>query len=509
MRTNSNLGYLKFFCGKFSEAYDYLIDAIRQIEELRASIKIPEIRKEYFETVVNTYRVMVSTCLGLENKNEEAFKYAESAKARTFFELLAAEKRRIKGPPELIERYRSILKNLDEIQTKIMRAQLRETHRKEEFQKLVSKCEKCKREHDEIREEIKKSDPEYYSIKTAEPIGLSELAQVLEGRTLIEYFFGEKLIIFVFNGELVVKTIDVSENELKDKILEFRTLVDDYARILCIEDQFGLNKKLFKATEGLLEYLYKTLVKPVKELIRGDEIIIVPHRYLHLVPFEALKGDRYLVEDYKISFAPSASSLKFLHKSTGKGALVVGNPNAGVKYGDIASTCLPFSEEEATHVAQSLGTKPIIGKAAKKDVILEKMIGKEFLHFACHGLFDPINPSLSKIILADGSITAGEFMDLEIDANVVVLSACETALAKISSGDEVEGLVRAIQLAGCRFVIASLWKVDDRSTKELFLKFYAEGGDVTDKLRNAILSMIKDAHRYSFYQWAPFQAYGI
>ena len=88
-------------------------------------------------------------------------------------------------------------------------------------------------------------------------------------------------------------------------------------------------------------------------------------------------------------------------------------------------------------------------------------------------------------------------MDLEMNADLIGLSACETGLAEIS-GVEVEGLVRAIHYGGDRYVIASLWKVNDKSTKEFFAKFYSEKGDVIGRLRKAILCMMKD-YGYGFY----------
>jgi CHAT domain-containing protein len=475
VKVNDNLGVLKYFRNEMLESYGYHREAIRLIEGIRSSIKMPEVRKDYFNTVVNTYKFMVFTCLAL-CRCEEAFRYAESAKGRAFVELLASEKKRMKGGPELIGKYKDVLRKMDEIETKLVSGK-----EKGELQRL-------KRLHDDLLSKIKKKDPEYYSVETVEPISLGELSEILNGRTLIEYFLGKKLAIFVVNTSLIIKVVNIDEKEVSQRVLEFTKLVDKIERGLIIDEEHA---------EEILKDFYRLLIKPIEELDLSEEIVIVPHGFLNLVPFQALKSDRYLIEDYKICFAQSATSLKFLRKGSGKGALVVGNPEDN----------LQFAEAEALDVAKLLDTEPILRSDAKKGVILKEIEGKEVLHFACHGKIDYFNPAFSRILLSDGSITAVEFMGLEMDANLMVLSACETGLAEIA-GPEVEGLVRAIQYGGCRFVVASLWKVDDKSTKELFVKFYTEEGDVIDRLRKAMLSLMKE-YGYGFYHWAPFQIYGI
>ncbi len=131
---------------------------------------------------------------------------------------------------------------------------------------------------------------------------------------------------------------------------------------------------------------------------------------------------------------------------------------------------------------------------------------KSIIHFACHGQFNHLDPINSGIKLSDNVLTAIDFMNIEMNANLMVLSACETALGEIIEVDEVEGLVRSIQYSGCRFVIASLWPVDDESTKTLFSNFYSLSGEYVDRIRNSKVDLIK---KYDIYDWAPFQIYGI
>ncbi len=486
---NVNIGNLKYFNNEMPEAYQYLREAIQMIEEMRSSIKTPELRKDYFETVVDGYKTMIFTCLAL-NKDEEAFRYAEFTKGRTFLELLASEKKKIKGKPELVEKYRDVSRKMGEIELEVQ-AKLKnwwEGKEGEQLERVIKENEillQLKKLRDDLLKEIKQSDPEYYDIETAEPVSADEISKILNGRTLVEYFLANKLAIFVVNAGLTTKIVEIGEREVFEDVTRFRNFLT----------QLEIEK-----AEEILTRFYKLLIKPVEQYLSKDkEVVIVPHSYLHQIPFQALKGDRYLIEDYKICFAQSASSLKFLKKGIGKGVLVVGNPTKD----------LEFAEDEAIEVAKLLNTKPILRDEAKRDKIMREIKNKEILHFSCHGWFYPLNPSLSRITLSDGDITAADFMDLEMNANLTVLSACETALSDIVRGDEVEGLIRAIQYAGCRFVIASLWKVDDESTKELFLKFYSESGDIVDRIRKAEISQLRMMKEYGFYHWAPFQVYGI
>lgn len=96
---------------------------------------------------------------------------------------------------------------------------------------------------------------------------------------------------------------------------------------------------------------------------------------------------------------------------------------------------------------------------------------------------------------------------MNLNAELVVLSGCETASSIITTGDEVEGLVGAVHYGGSRFVIASLWKVEDPSTFRLFDKFYEKNGNCVENFRKALVEMIEEG--FSINQWAPFQIYGI
>jgi hypothetical protein len=445
---NKNMGIALFFNNRKEEAYFYLKKSIKMIENMRVSIDHFD-RKYYFETVIETYKIMVITCIDLDKK-EEAFKFAESSKSRTFLELLYYKR-----------------------------------HNKGNIKKL--------------------------EIEDIPPIELDALSGIIQQKTLIEYFIGDELVIFVLNnGNLTVKKVNIDPNEIRSKVIEFRNKIkeisedtDKYNQGL-IDSNVYWNGRRVKCDnlEKILKEFYGILINPIVSYL-NDEIIIIPHSFLHYLPFQALKNNKYLIEDYKIALAQSASSLEYLKDGKGEGSLVVGNPNKGTRYK------LDDAEKEAKLVAKKLGTIPLIGNTATKSTVLNEMKDKEILHFACHGFFDDNDPTHSGIKLSDEFITAADFMDMEINANLTVLSACDTALGEINDTDELEGLVRSIQFSGSRFVIASLWQVEDDSAKDLFQKFYNNTGDVLNRIKIAEIDMIKKNDKYDIYSWAPFQTYGI
>lgn len=450
IKINGNIGYLCYSNKKYNKAYEFLKEAIKYIEDERSSIKTYEYKKEYFKTVISIYETMVFTCLALGKKdkkhNEEAFKYAELTKGRAFLEILA--EKRINSNESFMDLDNTILNEINR-----------------------------------------------------EPIDLNNLKNILNDKCLIEYFLGQDtLAIFVINkAGLTIKVKEIYENVF-EKTDELRKLIFDLQNY-CSKRIDPNNTQEYKSAEKILEELYDMLIKPIIDKISEEtDLVIIPHKFLHVIPFQALKDDKYLIEDYKISFAQSASSLKFLKKGMTKEALVVVGG-----YDE---------DDEAAEVAKILDATLITKNEANKDRIINEIENKGIIHFSSHGEFDPYNPEFSKILLGDGFLTAADFMNLDTNASLITLSACETGLNSIESGDELEGFIRAIQYSGCRFVIASLWKVPIPSTEELFVDFYSnivssnmvEIDGIVSGMQKAEMNLIE---KYGFFQWASFQVYGI
>ncbi len=252
-----------------------------------------------------------------------------------------------------------------------------------------------------------------------------------------------------------------------------------------------------------LQLLHELLIEPIADLLPTNpdaRVTFIPHNELFLVPFAALqdKAGKYLIEKHTILIAPSIQVLELNHQkrqhaATGnKNALVVGNPMPN-KIGS-----LPYAEQEANTIANLLGTKAITGTQAKKSDILNKLPSARIIHLAVHGILDEGRGLGSAIALApsgedDGLLKAEEIIQMKLDAELVVLSACDTGRGKIT-GDGVIGLSRSLISAGAESVIASLWKVPDNTTAPLMVEFYRNWQRNPDKavaLRQAMLTTMK------------------
>ncbi len=261
-----------------------------------------------------------------------------------------------------------------------------------------------------------------------------------------------------------------------------------------------------------LQTLYQVLIEPVASLlpVNPDErVIFIPHESVFLVPFAALqdKNDKYLIEKHTILTAPAIQALELTRKQRQKlttkdvkDVLVMGNPTMPkVGIPPVQLDSLLGAETEAVTIASLLKTKAITGKDATKAVFTSKLSSARIVHLATHGLLDdPTKGIKSAIALApsaqdDGLLTPTEIVNLKINAELVVLSACDTGRGTIT-GDGVIGLSRSLLTAGAPSVIVSLWSVPDSPTAELMKQFYENWQQNPDKakaLRSAMLTTMR------------------
>jgi CHAT domain-containing protein len=223
------------------------------------------------------------------------------------------------------------------------------------------------------------------------------------------------------------------------------------------------------------------LIAPIADRVRNARLIcIVPHGPLHYVPFHALHPDisdasNPLFEACPVLYAPSATVLldycwrkQPSQQHNGLCVAYAGSATDG-------QAPLRFAELESHAVAERLGSMLVTGAAARKDLIKEEGPRHRFLHFSCHGHFSPGFPLTSGLELADGRLDVRDILDrVQLDADLVTLSSCNTGQSALRRGDELIGLVRAFMYAGTPSVLVSLWKVDDVSTAMLMDRFYCE-----------------------------------
>ncbi|MEC4817571.1 MAG: CHAT domain-containing protein [Scytonema sp. PMC 1069.18] len=293
--------------------------------------------------------------------------------------------------------------------------------------------------------------------------------------------------------------------------------------------------------ESDLKELHQVLIQPVVELLpqkSEERVIFIPQGELFTVPFAALQdaNGKYLIEKHTISTAPSIQVLDLLYqrKNQGRGSqpftltnmigdelLIVGNssaPKVPLRTGEEACELspLPGTEKEAKAIAAIFKTQPLIGDAATETVIVKKMPQAKIIHLAtnvvsinCQKQASPDVIALASSTTDDGWLSTEEIQSLNLKADLVVLSSCDTALGKIT-GDGVIGLSRAFFSAGANSVIGSLWDVSDTSTVTLMTKFYSNLSKKPDKagaLRQAMLQTMKQYPNPS--DWAAFTLIGL
>jgi CHAT domain-containing protein len=282
-----------------------------------------------------------------------------------------------------------------------------------------------------------------------------------------------------------------------------------------------------------LSQLYQLLIQPIADLLPKDpeaHIIFIPQRSLFFVPFAALQDPtgKFLIEEHTITIAPSIQVLDLTYQlrhqeKSGKDPapnVIVGNPTMPKVTIDIGEppvqlASLPGSETEAKAIAELLQTKPLIGDNANKSKVLQQMNQAKLIHLATHGLLSDflglgvpgaiaLAPDQQNQGINNGVLTANEILDLKLNADLVVLSACNTGKGKIT-GDGVVGLSRAFVVARVPSVIVSLWSIPDLPTALLMTEFYRHIQHQPDKAQALRQSMLTTMKQYPYpLDWAAF-----
>ena len=275
-----------------------------------------------------------------------------------------------------------------------------------------------------------------------------------------------------------------------------------------------------------LTLFYQMIIAPVTDLLKTPEIIIIPERSLFRVPFPALldEGGKYLSEKFRIRIAPSLATLKLIQDSPADyhsqtGALIVGDPDVGeVSLKGYRKTFapLPCARNEAEMIGQWLGVKPLLGKHATKQAVLQRIHSVSLVHIAAHG-----DTERGEILLApertgggtphdkDYLLTMSEISKVQLRAKLVVLSCCHSAQGQIRA-EGIIGIARAFLGSGARSVLVSLWALADSATEHFMRRFYKNlmrGKSASESLHQA-MKWMRDHGCSDVSEWAPFLLIG-
>lgn len=508
--------------------------AIDRIEEMRNRIVGTEQGSElFFEDKVDPYREMVQL-LASQNKtdgNAQALLFGERAKGRVLADVLrngASNLASVMTESEK-EEERKLNRDLTSLNLEIARA--RDPVR---LRALNEQLRVARLKYETYRDTVYASHPPVRR-QANRAITLDDIRRVVtdDQTAFLEYVTTEaRTYLFVVTKKLHQSELSVSVHPIEIDIRKLTQKANAFRSSVATRDP------------GLADFsreLYNLLIKPALPELRGRETIcIVPDGPLWEVPFQALQAadNHFLLQDFALYYAPSIDVLSLLtkHESIARSAslslLALGNPKLGnevaenvkAAYRDESLAPLPEAETEVQTLKQIWGARSsrvLIGSEAAKRMFKAEAHRYQIIHLATHGILDDSNPLYSRLLMAraiadpddDGLLEAREIMQLNLHADLVVLSACQTARGRIGAGEGVIGMSWAFLAAGARTLVVSQWKVDSISTSVLMISFHKhlkehDGLRKAQALRQAALDLIKDkSYQHPFY-WAGFVLVG-
>ena len=500
-------------------------------EILRQANKGEADRQLFVTKSIKAIEIGISSAHTLQ-KPTRAFILSEKGKARGLSDLLSEKKiTSIKPPKSLNDPYVSVQNQLKAIQ-RILSSDIPAEKRKN----LLHKRDTLYEMREEIEDQIRVFAPEFTDLVYPQTIDDSKLQSILhKDEVVVSYFVGQQTSYAWIITPFLIEMIDLDPTYSLETLVErFRNDFINLQKATTISStpnrlkQAKLNQQFFQLSSQLYQKLWAPLDS--SGLLKDKKIILVPDGFLNYLPFELLVKDtvnkdfqdyHYLIKDHPISYYPSATVLYFERTKARKEAkpikdyfgLAVSNfDNAlctadGKALASLTNTTTSvelikkyFSPEKSTTIFDEEANRDDFSSLDLKDY--------RYLNFATHGQINPEQPEFSNILLHDGCLNLYEIFELELNADLVTLSACETGLGKLVRGEGMVGFTRALMYAGTPSVILSLWEVGDDSTKELFVDYYRQlASDVREKhepLRNVQLKMIEEGKYSNPYFWAPF-----
>ena len=324
---------------------------------------------------------------------------------------------------------------------------------------------------------------------------------------------------------------------LHQKQCEDRSLVSSYVSQLTLESSQEDSLTAWRLVEDeesetqdpevpTLAQYYNMIIAPVADLLKEREIIFVPDRSLYTIPFAALTDEsgKYLSDTFRIRIVPSLTTLKLIQNSpedyhSQTGALIVGEPAVSEVYfkgnREILNP-LPSARKEAEMIGRLLGVKPLLGKHATKQAVLQSIHSVSLIHIAAHGdaergeiALAPSDPTYRIPREEDYLLTMAEISKVRLTAKLVVLSCSHSARGEIKA-EGVVGMARAFLGSGARSVFVALWAIEDKATEQFMSRFYEHlirGESASESLHQA-MKWMRDNGFPELRQWAPFMLIG-
>ena len=523
-------------------------DAIAVIEELRGEVAGGEQEEQrFFESKVSPYYAMVDLLISRSNA-AEALAYAERAKARALLDVLRGGRVDVIKAMTKMEqdRERRLKGELVSLNAQVYNEKLQQQPDEKRLADLDVQLRKARLEYEAFQTNLYAAHSELKTQRgETPPITVKESSTLVTdaNTALLEFVVMEDktyLLVLTRSSEAGREVPDLKVYKLNIEQKDLTARVQRFRQRLAAHDF---------AFQTLARQLYDALLKPARAQLQNKTmLIVVPDGVLWELPFQALQPaqNRYLIEDCAISYAPSLTVLRETMKprrdqqqgtTASPTLLAFGNPIIGetiarrvkAAFMDKQLMPLPEAERQVRMLGRLYGaarSKIYVGSDAREDRLKLEAGNYRILHLATHGILNNASPMYSHLVLSqvqeggseDGLLEAWEIMNLELTADLVVLSACDTARGRLGAGEGVIGLAWALFVAGCPTTVASQWKVESSSTTALMIELHRNlkpkienpQWKITkaEALRRAALKLLRNRqYRHPFY-WAAFVMIG-
>lgn len=555
LRPLSNLAYT-FNRMQSDSALFYGDRVVRIIESTRRNAGVVTgLKSGYFERYSDFYVDLAAWYINYRNDLQRAFELTEASKARALSDDLAeAELNLDEVLPDSIriekmrklERIEELTARFDNTTDPVVRGRIDKQLRKAEL------------DYAAFMNQVQEQNPRYKQVRYPSPMDLSSAQTLCSGNSaILEFSFSKNAVVAFLITEETVRAEILDIQSESGGGAELTRLVETYRdRILAhspVEQLKGVGRRLTEL-----------LIRPFeKELSNHPDLIIVPDGVLAYLPFEALPlEDRFLIEDFNIKYTPSLTAFSLLGRpkydyemdllaiagSNFNGKLIPAAENGRIDR-DRTYPPLPSTIAEVDSIASKFRRTSIYKEGGLSEASVKELLRSNYryIHLATHGIIDEEHPGLSGLVLSgreqsglstreDGLLRSTEIYQLNINADMVVLSACNTGMGKFVKGEGILGLQRSFFYAGVPTVTVSLWNVYDRSTAALMNNFYSAliarkstgqagilwadflkwigwnrsvpYGDSAPAMREAKLSMLKHPLYHHPIYWAPFIVVG-
>lgn len=515
------------------------------IRNVRQGYLIDDTKFAFAEKVLPVYEQAIEVSLELHSLTrdvsylEQAFLFAEANKAETLYESITNERAKSLSdiPDTLLAKERSIRTALAYNEKTLLEEQQKKEADQQYIETLRSRIFKLKEQYLAISQQLETDYPSYFKMKAeVEALTLTSVRALLdEGMALIEYMIGEKssYAFFITEEDIKVYSIGAAAAQLSDQVLLLREHVSyPPAYEESLEDY-----QVFVQTAN---DLYTALLEEGLNQLKGsiNRLVIIPDASLSNLPFELLLtqsvgGSRinytpghlsYLLKEYAICYQYSAR-LMSLHgrptnKELAKHNFIGFAPDFGDAQAQASRSCnenglssLRFNQEEVSKITQLLGGKACLGSDAHLEQFLKEAPDYKIVHLATHACVNEQEAALNRIFFTDSNFSQHELNTLQLNAELVVLSACNTGVGKLLKGEGVMSLARGFMQAGGNSLLTSLWAVDDYATAVQMVAYYENlmAGLPKDialrEAKLAYLNQVDPEFAHPFY-WSAFVQFG-